>query len=141
MSASTSRKRGHYASLALLVVIVGWPRRQDRLSSAWPLRRWRRACRQLVRTGVRLENRATGIAKRGRVLPQARHDPGHIRNLVAAQPHHVGRAGHLLLPGSAIFLRLRGTGGNGTDRRHKTQGNTQDNPLRWHGRVLSHQVD
>jgi hypothetical protein len=38
-------------------------------------------------------------------LPQARNDPVAVRNLFAAKPKNIGRAGHLLFHGSPIFLR------------------------------------
>ncbi len=51
------------------------------------------------------EYRAAIAGELRRVLPQAGHDPVDIRNLITAKPPYVGRAGHLLFPGSAIFLR------------------------------------
>ena len=74
---------------------------------------WRRLLRTTLRRpaiglllfGARFEHRAAIVGELRRVLPQARHDPADIRNLIAAQPPDVGRAGHLLFPGSAIFLR------------------------------------
>ena len=47
-------------------------------------------------------------------------------NLVAAQPPHIGRAGHLLFPGSAIFLRRRRACGGNRQRKR------EHDPLRSH---------
>ena len=55
--------------------------------------------------GIGFEHRAARSAELRGVLPQARHDPVDVRNLRAAQPEDVGRAGHLLFQGSPIFLR------------------------------------
>jgi hypothetical protein len=83
--------------------------------------------------GVRFEHRAAIIGKLRRVLPQARHDPANIRDLIAAETPDIGRAGHLLFPGTAIFLRRRGSdSADSTDRDYKAQ----DNPLRSHGWIL-----
>ncbi len=67
---------------------------------------------------VRVEHRAAGFGKLRRILPQAADDPVDVRYLVAAKPPDIGRAGQLLLEGSAIFLRERrslhgDTGGDG----------------------------
>jgi hypothetical protein len=85
--------------------------------------------------GVRLEHRAAGTAQRCRILPQARHNPIHIRYLIAAKPHHIGRARHPLFPGSAVFLRGGDilNGGSATSRYREAQ----DKPLHSHRRVLS----
>src|SRR4051812_31341383 len=65
------------------------------------------------------------------IISQAGHDAADIRDPIAAETPDVRRAGHLLLIGSAIFLRR--CGGNyahATDCDSKAE----DNPLRSHGR-------
>ena len=59
----------------------------------------------LLRIGLRFEHGAAIIGELRRILPQARHDPADIRNLIAAKSPYIGGAGHLLFPGSAVFLR------------------------------------
>ena len=59
----------------------------------------------LLRIRLRFEHGTAIIGELWRVLPQTRHDPADIRNLIAAQSPYIGGAGHLLFPGSAVFLR------------------------------------
>jgi hypothetical protein len=59
----------------------------------------------LLRIRLRFEYRAAIIGELRRILPQTRHDPADVRNLITAQSPYIGGAGHLLFPGSAIFLR------------------------------------
>jgi hypothetical protein len=59
-------------------------------------------------------------------LPQARHDSIDVRYLFAAEPEHIGRAGHLLFHRSPILLR-KGWMLNGdaaADRYRKAQDNS-----------------
>ena len=84
----------------------------------------------LLLLGARFEHRAAIAGELRRVLPQAGHDPADIRDLIAAEPPDVGRAGHLLFPGSAIFLRRRGSDHSCCADR---DGKAEDNPLRSHG--------
>jgi hypothetical protein len=85
--------------------------------------------------GVRFKHRAAIIGKLRRVLPQARHDAANIRDLIAAEAPDIGRAGHLLFPGSAIFLREGDVlGGDSATGRYRK---AQDKPLQSHDRVLS----
>jgi hypothetical protein len=65
--------------------------------------RWRAI--GLLLFGARIEYRTAIAGQLRRVLPQARNDAADIRNHIAAQPPYIGRAGHLLFPGAAIFLR------------------------------------
>ena len=93
-------RRGlHRLRLHLLLSAVAVTRRRLRRN---PLRR--RAIGLLL-FGADLEHRTAIAGELRRILPQTRHDAADIRNLVAAQPPDVGRAGHLLFPGAAIFLR------------------------------------
>src|SRR5262249_17294979 len=62
--------------------------------------------------GVRFEYRTAIVGQLRRVRAQTGDDAADIRNLVAAQSPHIGRAGHLLFPGSTIFLRPRRGGGD-----------------------------
>ena len=89
-----------------------------------------------LRAGIRFEHCTAGVSERGSVLPQACDDPADVGYLVAAQPHHVGRTGHLLFPSSAIFLRecriLRDDCAAGHDRK------AQDNASCSHAGPLLH---
>src|SRR5439155_26177832 len=84
----------------------------------------------LLCIGLRFEYRATTAGELRRVLPQAGHDPADVRDLVAAETPDVGRAGHLLFPGSAVLLRRRGSDNSCSGNR---DGKAEDNPLRTHG--------
>src|SRR3984957_5273613 len=53
---------------------------------------------------IRFESRAAAAAELRGILPQARHDPVDIRNLIATEPPNVGRAGQLLFKGPPIFV-------------------------------------
>ena len=89
--------------MGLLVVIVR-PRpiiATSRLIVA-PSRRSR-----LVRADIRFKHRAARPGELRGVLPQARHDSIDVRYLFAAEPEHIGRAGHLLFHRSPILLRKR----------------------------------
>ena len=70
-----------------------------------------------------------------RILPQTCHDPVDVRDLIATESPDVGRAGHPLFPGSAIFLRGRGAlrGQSAADRCRKAE----ENPQRSHAGSLS----
>jgi hypothetical protein len=59
------------------------------------------------------------------ILPQARNNPIGIRDLVAAKPENVGRAGKLLCKGSPILLGNSGilNGNAADDRDRKVHGN------------------
>jgi hypothetical protein len=61
----------------------------------------------LLWRGVGFKHRAAWFAELRRISPQACHDPVHIRDLGAAQPPDIGRAGHLLFHRSAVVLRKR----------------------------------
>jgi hypothetical protein len=56
-------------------------------------------------------------------LPQARHDSIGVRYLFAAEPEHIGRAGHLLFHRSPVLLRKRRVlnGDAAADRYRKAQ--------------------
>ena len=110
------RAQARAGSAGLFVFLIVRSRRGLHRLRLHLLRRaatWRRLLRTTLRRptiglllfGVRFEHRAAITGELRRVLPQARHDPADIRNLIAAEPPDVGRAGHLLFPGSAIFLR------------------------------------
>jgi hypothetical protein len=107
----------------LVVVIIVGSRPRDATAR-------RRLLLLLLRAVVGLEHRAAAIRELRRVLLQARHDPILIRNPVAAEPEDIGRAGHLLLEGSAMFLRS-GRRGERCDHRK-----TKDYPVCLHGRLL-----
>ena len=55
--------------------------------------------------GALFEHRAATARKLRLILPQTRHDPVHIRHLIAAKAPDIGRAGHPLFQSSAIFFR------------------------------------
>ena len=83
----------------------------------------------LLLLGAELEYRTATVGKLRRVLLQAAHDAADVGNLAAAEPPDVGRAGHLLFPGAAIFLRrCRGDGADGGHDGHQAE----DISLRWH---------
>jgi hypothetical protein len=63
---------------------------------------------RLVRADIRFKHRAARPGELRGVLPQARHDPIDVRYLFAAEPEHIGGAGHLLFHRSPILLRKRG---------------------------------
>jgi hypothetical protein len=104
----------------LVVIIIAGSRPRDATARG----------RRLLRAVVGLEHRAAGIREQLRVLLQARHDAVLIRNSVAAEPEDIGRAGHLLLEGSAMLLR-GGRRDDGSDHRK-----TKDHPVCLHGRLL-----
>ena len=102
----------------------------------WCTRRLLRCTRRrLLGGGVQFEYSAAVIRKLRRILPQTCHDPSDVRYLIATQPPDVGRAGHLLFPGSAIFLCGRGAlhGQSAADRCRKAE----ENPQRSHAGSLS----
>ena len=110
------RAQARPASAGLLVFLIVGSRRGLHRLRLHLLRRagtWRRLLRNTLRRrtiglllfGVCFEHRAAIVGELRRVLPQTRHDPVDIRNLIAAQPPYIRRAGHLLFPGAAIFLR------------------------------------
>ena len=102
----------------------------------WCTRRLLRSARvRWLGVGARFEYRAAVARKLRRILPQTCHDPVGVRYLIATEPPDVGRAGHLLFPGSAIFLRGRGTlrGQSAADRCRKAE----ENPQRSHAGSLS----
>src|SRR5204863_6001179 len=82
---------------------------------------------------VGLEYRAAAAGELWRVLPQAGRDAAHIRDLVAAQPPHIRRTGHLLFHGSAIFFGGRSTLCDDAADRERY---TQHNPLCPHVPIL-----
>src|ERR1700722_4174280 len=93
------------------------------------------APRCLLRVGhavIRFEYRAAAAAELRGILPQARHDPVDIRNLIATEPPNVGRAGQLLFKGPPIFVgrswRKAGDTEDGRDRQ------AQDYAVRVHAR-------
>ena len=55
--------------------------------------------------GALFEHRAATARELRLILPQTRHDPVHVRHLIAAKAPDIGRAGHPLFQGSAIFFR------------------------------------
>jgi hypothetical protein len=80
-----------------------------------------------LHAGIRLEHRAAWLAQLRRVLPQACDDAIAVRDLFAAKPKHVGRAGELLFHGSPVILReCRNLGGNAATGRYR---NAQRNPI------------
>ena len=80
----------------------------------------------LLRISLRFEYGAAIVGELRRVLPQTRHDAVYIRNLITAQSPHIGRAGDLLFPGSAILLGKCNIlqGANASDREGKAEHNT-----------------
>jgi hypothetical protein len=78
---------------------------------------------RLVRADIRFKHRAARPGELRGVLPQARHDPIDVRYLFAAEPEHIGRAGHLLFHCSPILLRKSGmlNGDAAADRYRKAQ--------------------
>ena len=106
---------GRSAGLVVVIPGIGWPRCALWLGGRRGTRAWRRsgACGVGRRSiGIGFEYRAAFVGKLRRVRAQARDNAIDIRDLIAAQPPHIGRAGHLLFPGSAIFLRPRRGGGD-----------------------------
>jgi len=80
----------------------------------------------LLRIRLRFEYGAAIVGELRRVLPQTRHDAVYIRNLITAHSPHIGRAGDLLFPGSAILLGKCNIlqGANASDREGKAEHNT-----------------
>ena len=117
-----SRRRLHRLRLHLLRRAATWRHLLRRAL--------RRHAIGLLLFGARFEHRAAIAGELRRVLPQTCHDPADIRDLVAAETPDVGRAGHLLFPGSAIFLRRCGRDSADAGDRN---GKAEDNPLRLHG--------
>ncbi len=68
---------------------------------------------------VGLKHRATAAGELRRVLLQGGQDAVGIGNLAAAEPSDIRRAGHLLFPGAAIFLRVRRLHRDDADRERK----------------------
>jgi hypothetical protein len=63
---------------------------------------------------------------------QARHDPVDVRNLIAAEPPNVGRAGQLLFKRPPVFVgRGWRLAGDAEDGRHRQ---AQDYAVHWHVR-------
>jgi hypothetical protein len=89
-------------------------------------------CALLGHAVIRLKHRAARTRKLRRVLPQARHDPVDVWNLIAAEPPNVGRASQLLFKRPPIFV---GRGWRKTcdaeDGRHRQ---AQDYAVHWHVR-------
>jgi hypothetical protein len=84
----------------------------------------------LLRRGVGFKHRTARARELRRVSPQACHDPVHIRDLRAAEPPDIRRAGHLLFHRSPGILRKRHilNGDAAADRYRKTH----ENPMRSH---------
>src|SRR5262247_1268360 len=106
-----------------LVVIpgIGWalrglrPRRWRSTGARWWLRNGaRRVGRGSALIGF--ERHAAIAGKLRQVRAQARHNAADIRDLIAAEPPHIRRAGHLLFVGSAILLRPRRASDDGRER-------------------------
>jgi hypothetical protein len=85
----------------------------------------------LVRADIRFKHRAARSGELPGVLPQARHDSIGVRYQVAAEPEHIGRAGHLLLHRSPILLRKRRmlNGDAAADRYRKAEDNSAGSHL------------
>jgi hypothetical protein len=85
----------------------------------------------LVRADIRFKHRAARPAELRGVLPQARHDSIDVRDLFAAKPEHIGRAGHLLFHRSPVLLRKRGilNGDAAADRYRNTEDNSAGSHL------------
>jgi hypothetical protein len=66
------------------------------------------------------------------ILPQARHDPIDVGHLGAAQPEDIGRAGHLLLERSPVFIGESGSRNH--DAKSDRHSNAQENSVRSHVR-------
>src|SRR6202000_1250000 len=87
----------------------------------------------LIHAVVGVEHRAAAVRRVRRVLPQARHDAIDIGNRRAAEPPHIRRAGHLLLPCSLVRLRAqRARHQHGAERQREAQ----DNQLCPHEQIL-----
>src|SRR3954468_12812691 len=128
------------SALIILVVRSGLVRRRGwRIVITWR-RRGAIARNLLLRRHlvVGLEHRAATAGELGRVLRQAARNAAHIRDLIAAQPPHIRRAGHLLLHGSAIlFSGCSALRGDAADRKR----HTQRNPLCSHVRFLRESLE
>ena len=125
---------GKYRTGLSAVIVTFWRRgRRLRRNSAGT----RRGLRLRRRAGVRFEYRAAGSGKLWRVLPQARHDPVGVRNLVAAKPPDIGGAGHLLFERAPVFLRRRRLNGDTAANRKRK---AEDNSLCPHFRFLHEAV-
>jgi hypothetical protein len=83
-------------------------------------------CSLLVCADIRFKHRAAPPGELRGVLPQAGHDSIDVRYLFAAEPEHIGRAGHLLVHCSPVLLRKRRmlNGDAAADRYRKAQGNS-----------------
>src|SRR4029077_3814398 len=97
-------------------------------------RHWRWLSRRRIDGAVSwIKHRAARCTAQPPALAQTGNDPVHVRYLCPPQPKYIGRAGHLLLHGSAILLwkDVSATRGEDLDRNPKAQ----DNPVRSHVRL------
>src|SRR3981189_101431 len=114
---------GKYRTGLSAVIVMFWRRgrrlRRNRAGTRRGLRLRRRAV-------VRFEYRAAGSGKLWRILPQARHDPVGVGNLIAAKPPNIGCAGQLLFERAPILFGGRCLNGDTVASRQRK---AKDNSL------------